>query len=48
MATREHHRSQGLTVETTHPLLTPGMDRSSLYAATRAAETTTLYAVSHS
>jgi conjugative relaxase-like TrwC/TraI family protein len=41
-------RSQGMTVDTAHPLLTPGMDRSGLYvAATRAAETTTLYAVTH-
>jgi conjugative relaxase-like TrwC/TraI family protein len=41
-------RSQGMTVDTAHPLLTPGMDRNSLYvAATRAAETTTLYAVTH-
>jgi hypothetical protein len=37
-----------MTVDTAHPLLTPGMDRSSLYvAATRAAEFTKLYAVTH-
>jgi conjugative relaxase-like TrwC/TraI family protein len=41
-------RSQGMTVDTAHPLLTPGMDRSALYvAATRAAELTKLYAVTH-
>lgn len=41
-------RSQGMTVDTAHPLLTAGMDRSALYvAATRAVETTTLYAVTH-
>lgn len=42
-------RSQGMTVDTAHPLLTPSMDRNALYvAATRAAEATTLYAVTHS
>ncbi|MFG3339500.1 MobF family relaxase [Glycomyces sp. NPDC048151] len=41
-------RSQGMTVDTAHPLLTAGMNRSALYVAlTRAAETTTLYAVTH-
>ncbi|WP_419774946.1 ATP-dependent DNA helicase [Glycomyces harbinensis] len=41
-------RSQGMTVDTAHPLMTAGMDRNALYvAATRAAETTTLYAVTH-
>ncbi|WP_199042675.1 MobF family relaxase [Glycomyces salinus] len=41
-------RSQGMTIDTAHPLLTPGMNRNALYvAATRAAETTTLYAVTH-
>ncbi|MFG3342376.1 MobF family relaxase [Glycomyces sp. NPDC048151] len=41
-------RSQGMTVDTAYPLLTPGMDRSALYvAATRAAELTKLYSVTH-
>ncbi|GAA1683345.1 hypothetical protein GCM10009830_33210 [Glycomyces endophyticus] len=41
-------RSQGMTVDTAHPLLTPGMNRSALYVAlTRAAEYTKLYAVTH-
>ncbi|MEU5156075.1 MobF family relaxase [Glycomyces sp. NPDC021274] len=43
------HRCQGMTVDTAHPILTDQMTRDALYvAATRAAETTTLYAVTHS
>ncbi|SDD87626.1 MobF family relaxase [Glycomyces harbinensis] len=42
------HRCQGMTVDTAHPLLTTDLTRDALYvAATRAAETTTLYAVTH-
>ncbi|MEU5156157.1 MobF family relaxase [Glycomyces sp. NPDC021274] len=42
------HRCQGMTVDTAHPLLTADLTRDALYvAATRAAETTTLYAVTH-
>ncbi|WP_255537306.1 ATP-dependent DNA helicase [Glycomyces niveus] len=42
------HRCQGMTVDTAHPILTDQMSRDALYvAATRAAETTTLYAVTH-
>ncbi|WP_133884192.1 MobF family relaxase [Glycomyces sp. NRRL B-16210] len=42
------HRCQGMTVDTAHPVLTDQMTRDALYvAATRAAETTTLYAVTH-
>lgn len=42
------HRSQGMTVDTAHPLLTTDLTRDALYvAATRAAETTTLHAVTH-
>jgi conjugative relaxase-like TrwC/TraI family protein len=42
------HRCQGMTVDTAHPVLTDQMSRDALYvAATRAAQTTTLYAVTH-
>jgi conjugative relaxase-like TrwC/TraI family protein len=42
------HRCQGMTVDTAHPILTDQMSRDALYvAATRAAQTTTLYAVTH-
>ncbi|MFB9662307.1 hypothetical protein ACFQS3_06260 [Glycomyces mayteni] len=43
------HRCQGMTVDTAHPILTGQMTRDALYvAATRAALTTTLYAITHS
>ncbi|WP_025274161.1 MobF family relaxase [Haloglycomyces albus] len=42
------HRTQGSTVDTAHALLTPDMTRDHLYvAATRATDTTHLYAVTH-
>lgn len=42
------HRSQGITVDTAHVLLASDMNRDHLYvAATRAAETTNLYATTH-
>jgi conjugative relaxase-like TrwC/TraI family protein len=38
------HRAQGATVDTAHPLITPGMTRENLYVlATRARERTTFY-----
>lgn len=38
------HRAQGLTVDTAHPLITPGMSRESLYVlGSRARESTTFY-----
>jgi hypothetical protein len=42
------HRAQGSTVDTAHPLITPGMTRETLYVlATRAREKTTLYVATH-
>ncbi|HEY1915852.1 MAG TPA: MobF family relaxase [Streptosporangiaceae bacterium] len=42
------HRAQGTTVDTAHPLITPGMTRESLYViTTRARERTTLYTATH-
>src|SRR5579863_10393099 len=42
------HRAQGATVDTAHPLITPGMTRESLYViASRAREHTTLYTATH-
>jgi conjugative relaxase-like TrwC/TraI family protein len=42
------HRVQGGTVDTAHPLITPGMSREHLYvAATRARARTTLYVATH-
>jgi conjugative relaxase-like TrwC/TraI family protein len=42
------HRAMGGTVDTAHPLVTPGMRREHLYvAATRARHHTTLYVVTH-
>jgi conjugative relaxase-like TrwC/TraI family protein len=42
------HRVQGGTVDTAHPLITPGMTREHLYvAATRARDRTTLYVATH-
>jgi conjugative relaxase-like TrwC/TraI family protein len=42
------HRAQGATVDTTHALITQDMTRETLYvAATRARQSTTLYAVTH-
>jgi len=42
------HRAQGDTVDTAHPLITPGMTREALYVlASRARERTTLYVATH-
>ena len=42
------HRSQGATVDTAHPLITPGMSREQLYVAlSRARHATILYVVTH-
>jgi hypothetical protein len=42
------HRAQGTTVDTAHPLITPGMARESLYVlATRGRERTTFYVATH-
>jgi hypothetical protein len=42
------HRAQGTTVDTAHPLITPGMTREALYVlATRARERTVLYVGTH-
>ena len=42
------HRAMGGTVDTAHPLITPGMSREHLYVdATRARHHTTLYVVTH-
>jgi conjugative relaxase-like TrwC/TraI family protein len=42
------HRAEGTTVDTAHPLITPGMTREHLYVlASRARHTTTLYVTTH-
>jgi hypothetical protein len=42
------HRAQGSTVDTAHPLITPGMTRENLYVlASRARDRTTFYVATH-